>query len=395
MPNSTRNSSSWNTENDGLGAARMNAGARADWTSTDGAVRIGASVISDQGDAERTHIGALDVLAQLDDATLVRAEIAMSRSDGDNAAGWLVEAQHQTATLDVLAYARRLDEDYGVGQQNNAELGRRKFGIDGRLLLTEHLSVLTSAWQDDNLVDATRRRAARVQLGLVRQRTDMQIGVSHFNDRLADGTTNSSTVLEAGATQRLFDNSLEVGASTSIALGKAESIDLPARHRLDLRYAVTDDVRLVGTYEIAEGENISARQLRGGIEVAPWQGGRIVTTVGQESIGEFGNRSFAAFGLSQTLQVTQSWTIDATIDGNRTLNGKPDASDVVNPAQPVTTGGQLTGNTLFEDFTALTLGAAWRKDRWSVTARGSTATEKKPTAWGRRSAPSASWAKAA
>ncbi|MEM6266764.1 MAG: hypothetical protein AAF707_04510, partial [Pseudomonadota bacterium] len=171
-------------------------------------------------------------------------------------------------------------------------------------------------------------------------------------------------------TQRLFDNKLELSANSAIALDQAESVDLPARHQLGVRYALTRDVRLVASYELADGENIDTRQMRGGVEVTPWQGGRIITTLGDETIGEFGNRSFAAFGLSQTLQVTDTLTLDASVDGNRTLGGAPDVSDLVNPLQPAASGGQLTGGLRFEDFTALTFGAAWRKDRWSITGRG-------------------------
>ncbi len=357
-------------ETDGAGEARLNAGLRTDWTSADGAIRIGATAITDQGDGARTDIGALDLRAQIGEATQVRAELGVSRSDGDTATGWIVEAQHQTGKLDVLAYARQLDSDYGIGQQNAVEQGRRKVGIDGRVLLSENLSVLASVWQDDSLTDPSRRRAAQTQLTFQRPTTDLRVGIAHFDDSLADGTSNTSTVLEVGGTKRLFDAALEISASTAIALDQAESLDLPARHRLGLRYQLTQDVRLVGTYEIADGENLSSRQIRGGIEVTPWQGGQLVTTLGQENIGEFGNRSFAAFGLSQSLQVSPEFAIDATIDGNRTLNGSPAASDLVNPLQPAASGGQLTGGLLFEDFTALTLGAAWRKDRWSLTARG-------------------------
>ena len=357
-------------ETDGLGNAEMNAGIRADWSTDDGSVRIGATGLSDKGDGARTDIGAIDLRARIGDSTEVRAEVAVSSSENETAAGWLVEAQHQTGSVDVLAYARQLDADYGVGQQNGAELGRRKVGVDGRILLSEHLSLLGSVWQDDSLSDDIRRRAVQTQLNLTRQNTDLRIGISHFNDRLNDGTNNVSTLLEGGVTQRLLDNKLELSASSAIALDQAESVDLPARHRLGMRYAITPGVRLVGTYEIADGENVDARQLRGGLEFAPWQGGRIVTTLGQETINEFGNRTFAAYGLSQTLQVTKALTLDATVDGNRTIGGSPDLGDVVNPAHPVASGGQITGNNLFEDFTAVTLGAAWRKDRWSVTGRG-------------------------
>lgn len=360
----------------GAGEAELNAGVRADWTSADGAIRFGASAISDagltgrDGQAQRTNLGAIDLLARVGDNTEIRAELGVSRREGEAATGWLVEAQHQTASLDLLAYARQIDSDYGVGQQSVAERGRRKLGVDGRMLLSQELSFVGSLWQDDSLVDPTRRRAAQGQIVLARQRTDLRIGLVHFDDRLADGSNAASTVLEAGATQRLFDNKLELSAGTAVALGKAESLDLPARHRFGVLYAVTQDVRIVGTYELADGKALDTRQLRGGIEIAPWQGGQVVTTLGEETIGENGTRSFAAFGLSQTLQVSPTLTIDATLDGSRTLGGNPGAGGVINPAQPPASGGQLTGGLLFEDFTAVTFGAAWRKDRWSVTARG-------------------------
>ncbi|MEM7688219.1 MAG: hypothetical protein AAF291_04290 [Pseudomonadota bacterium] len=357
-------------ETDGLGQGELNAGLRADWTSNDGSVRIGANAITDRGDDARTNIGALDLRAQLDDATELRAELGVSERDGDTATGWIVEAQRQTGSLDVLAYARELDEDYGVGQQNLVEQGRRKFGVDARVLLSEAVSVLGSVWQDDSLTDDSRRRAAQAQLTLQRQNTLLRVGLAHFDDRLADGRNADSTVLEAGATQRLFDAALEVTASTAIALDQAESADLPARHRLDVRYQVIQNVRLVGTYEIADGAEFNSRNLRGGIEATPWDGGQLITTVGEQTISEFGNRSFAAFGLSQNLQVTSELALDATIDGNRTLSGAPDVSDLVNANQPAASGGQLTGNLAFEDFTAVTFGGAWRKDRWSVTVRG-------------------------
>ncbi len=363
-------------ETDSAGEAELNAGARTDWTSANGDIRIGSTAISDaglegaNGQAQRTDIGAVDLLAKVGENTEVRAEIGVSRREGETSKGWLAEVQHQTGSIDLIAYARQIDAEYGIGQQNGVERGRRKVGVDGRVLITEDLSFLGSVWQDESLIDTARRRAAQGQFALQRQNTNLRLGLVHFADRLADGRNAASTVLEAGATQRMMGNKLELSAGTAIALGKAESADLPARHRIGARYAITQDVRLVGTYELTDGDRINARQLRGGIEVTPWQGGQITTSLGKETIGENGNRSFAAFGLSQTLAVSSDLTLNATVDGNRTIGGTPSAADLVNPAQPAASGGQITGAQLFEDFTAVTLGAAWRKDRWSVTTRG-------------------------
>jgi uncharacterized repeat protein (TIGR01451 family) len=363
-------------ETDGGGTPEWNAGVRADWTTANGKLRLGATAISDAGregqtgEALRTDLGAVDMLARIGNATEIRAEFGMSRREGKLSQGWLVEAQHQTGKLDLLTYARQVDADYGIGQQNAAERGRRKIGVDGRVLFTEHLSFLGSLWQDESLTDPARRRAAQGQFVLTRQKTDLRVGLVHFEDRLANGGNASSTVLEAGATQRLLGNRLELSAGAAIALGKAESLDLPARYRIGARYALTPDIRLVASYELSEGESLKARQLRGGIEIAPWQGGKIATSVGEDTIGENGTRTFAAFGIAQTFTVTPSLTIDATVDGNRTLGGNPGTGGIINAAQPPASGGQLTGAQAFEDFTAATLGAAWRKDRWSLSLRG-------------------------
>lgn len=357
-------------ETAGLGGAQWNGGLRADWTSADGALRIGATAITDRGEGARTTIGALDVKARVAPATELRAELALSRREGANAQGWTVEAEHRAGGLDVIAYARSVGQDYGVGQQNGAELGRRKLGLDARYEVDKHLGATLSLWQDDSLADAGRRRAAQGKLAWRNGQSEFQLGLVHFADRLADGSRNGSTLLEAGASRRLLGNRLEIAATTSLALDKADSIDQVARHRLDARFALTPGVKLVGSYEIADGEAVKARTMRGGVELAPWSGARLTSGLGRQDIGELGKRSFAAFGLAQTVQVSSTLALDASVDGNRTLGRAPRAVDLVNPLQPAANGGPIgQDGTLFEDFAAVSLGAAWRHDRWSLTGR--------------------------
>ena len=357
-------------ETDGRSGGETNAGVRVEWTDRTDTVRIGATAISDKGTGARTDMVGLDLHAELDESTQVRAEVAVSKKDGELDQGWLVEMQRQTGNVDLLAYARSVGSEYGVGHQNGAELGRTKVGADARVKIDDRFAVLGSIWQDESLDSNARRRAAQVELGYINLQNEYRFGIARFEDRLPDGSQNISTVLEGGATRRLFDNRLELSASTSIALDQGESVDLPTRHQIAARYALTEDVRMVGLYEIADGENISAHTVKGGFEVTPWNGAQAVTSIGKQRIDEFGNRTFAAFGLSQSLQVTPSLTIDATIDGNRTLGKDPALGDIVNPDHPVSSGGQLgQGGSLFEDFGAATLGVAYRKDRWSATAR--------------------------
>ena len=356
---------------DGFGEAQWNAGARGDVTfGKTNEIRIGATALSDRGERSRTGVAAVDVRARLGASTEIRAEAAASRRDGDTSIGWLVEAEHHTGKLDVLAYAREIDRDYGTGQQNGVELGRRKVGIDGRYALSEKASFVARSWYDESTTDASSRYAVEGDFVYRGLSGEARLGIAHITDNLADGTDATSTVLEGQATKRLLGNRLELGIGTSIALGSTGSIDLPARHRFRARYALTDGVRLIGNYEIAHGDNLDARDFNLGFELSPWAGSRIVSTIGKQDIAEAGARSYAAFGLAQSVNLTQRITLDATVDGNRKLGGA-NVFDLVNPLHPASSGGQLSQDgAQFEDFNAVTLGLGWRVENWSATVRG-------------------------
>lgn len=356
-------------ETDDLGDGKWNGGLRASWSSEGDRVRIGATAISDEGDGNRTNLGAVDVRVRLGKSTELRAEAALSRRDGESSTGLSAEIEHHGSGIDLLAYARQLQDEFGVGQQNPAERGRRKVGLDARMAMSETLSLVGSAWRDDSLTDEARRNALEARLVWRNPATDAYLGLAHLADRLADGSDRSSTVLEGGATQRLFDQRLELSAASSIALSDTDSIDLPARHRLGARYAIGRGVKLIGTYEIAQGDAIDARTLQGGIELTPWRGGKVVTTLGSQALTD-ADRTFASVALGQSFRVSEALTIDATLDGSRTLGGGISPADTINPQHPVSGGGHLGQGLLGEDFTALTLGGAWQKNRWSARVRG-------------------------
>lgn len=215
---------------------------------------------------------------------------------------------------------------------------------------------MTSGWIDDSLTDVTRRVAVQTGLNWHTARGDARLGFAHFDDLLAVGIRAKSDVIEASVARRFMGNRLELSAATSFAISQSASIDLPERHRFSARYAVSSDIKLIGTYEIALGETIDARTARFGLEVTPWAGARIVSAVAQQDIAEHGKRSFAAFGLSQLIPVTKDLMLAATLDSNKTLGGV-NAAKLINPAHPAASGGMIGDNgTIGVDFTALTFG---------------------------------------
>lgn len=365
-------------EVDGVGQRVLNAGGRVSYQSTDETLRVGATFIHDEDGNAKTNLGGVDARYRPGIDTEVRAELAVSDAKAANgstaAAGtakaWLVEAEHHSSNADFLAYIREREAGFGAGQLNRGEDGTRKFGLDARLRATRKLSLTGSAWQEDYLDTNARRRAARALAEYDNGSTVARAGLTHADDRLTDGTRNRSNIVQLGATQRLMNKRLELDAQTEFALGgKDASVDFPTRHRLGARYAITRDVNLVGSYEITDGDTIKARTARLGFDLSPWAGARLLATANQQDIGEYGPRSFAAYGLSQSLRLGTRWSVDISVDGNRTLGGVR-AKDVLNPDHPVASGGFLGGNgTLTEDFLAISTGATYRADRWTFTGR--------------------------
>ncbi len=366
-------------EVDGAGKRVTNAGGRATITNKSKTLTVGGTAIHDETDIATTNMGGVDVRFTPNAATEIRAEIAVSDANpkaggtltntGRNVA-FLIEAEHHGKSVDALAYVRQQDAGFGIGQNNGAENGTRKYGVEGRVRVTPELSLIGTAYQEDYLNSDARRQAGRALVEYRAKSLDLRAGITVANDRLIGGDTVSSTIAQFGATKKLFDNKLELDAQTEFPIGgKDGSIDFPARHKLGARVAVTNDVSLVAGYEIADGEKVDARTARVGFDVKPWAGGRFVASANQQQTNEFGPRSFAAYGLSQSLPVSEKVTVDLSLEGNKTLRGI-DQSRVLNPAQPVASGGFIGfDGVITEDFTAITTGATYRGANWSATGR--------------------------
>lgn len=365
-------------EVDGVGQRVLNAGGRVSYQSNDEKLRVGATFIHDEDGNARTNLGGIDARYRPSIETEVRAELAVSDAKAMNggtaadgtAKAWLIEAEHHSSNADFLAYAREREASFGTGQLNSGENGTRKFGFDARVKASRNLSVTGSAWQEDYLETSARRRAARALIEYDNGSSVARAGLTHADDRLTDGTRNRSNIVQLGATQRLMGKRLELDAQTEFALGVEDaSIDFPTRHRLGARFAINRDVNIVGSYEIADGDTIKARTARLGFDLTPWSGARLLATANQQEIGEYGPRSFAAYGLSQSLKLGERWSVDVSVDGNRTIGGIR-AGDVLNTEHPVASGGFLGGNgALTEDFLAISTGATYRANRWTLAGR--------------------------
>jgi uncharacterized repeat protein (TIGR01451 family) len=365
-------------EVEGVASGSLNAGGRVALRTADQKLQVAATALHDADDRGATDLAGADLRYRPNATTELRAEVAVSdnrpragssQAAAGTAVAWLAEAEHHGARYDLLAYARQQDPGFGLGQLGGAENGTRKLGFDGRVKIAATLSLAASGWIEDYLDTDARRVAARALLEYRGSTLSGRAGFTFADDRLADGRTARSTLLQLGATRRLLRNRLELDAQTEIPIGGQDgSVDFPAQHRFTARYQVNSGVQLVGAYEIADGKQLDARTARVGFDIQPWAGAKIALTANRQDIAEYGPRSFAAFGLSQSLVLGKHWSVDLTLDSNETLSGI-DPSRVLNPLQPVASGGFTGNGAMTEDFTAVTAGTTYRTGPWSMTAR--------------------------
>jgi uncharacterized repeat protein (TIGR01451 family) len=335
-----------------------------------GKVEVGASFLRDETLGSAT-VGGVDVRAKVTPNTEIRAEAASGGEQGiKRSRAYLAQVEHHGSKADVTAYVRQQESGFGVGQQNRGEAGTRKVGFDGRLRINDRLSVTGSGWYQNNLDDPGKRLAGEARVEWQREKGLLFAGAQFASDTGISGERNDSRLLSLGGSQRFFGQKLELKGQTQFAIGgKDDSVDFPVRHQIGASYQLTKDVRLIAEHEIARGDKFTAHGTRVGFDVSPWAGAKLLSTLNQETIGESGPRTFAEYGLSQSLPLGKHWTIDATFDANTTVKGQIPAGDIVNPLHPVASGGSLGQTQVNGDYRAATLGATYRADRWSANGR--------------------------
>ena len=201
-------------EVDGIAGRELNAGGRLAWRSADQRLQVAATAIHDDNGSVRSDLGGVDLRFRPTESTEIRAEIAVSDTrpangnpapaQGGTATAWQIEAEHHDRRFDVLAYAREREAGFGVGQLNASENGTRKFGLDARARLSETLSLTGSAWHEDYLGSDARRTAGRALVEYRGRDFAARAGLTIADDRLADGRSASSQILQLGLTKRLL-----------------------------------------------------------------------------------------------------------------------------------------------------------------------------------------------
>ena len=341
------------------------AGGRISVRTSDDRLEFGVTHINDGTQGAEADLTGVDMRWQINEQTTLKAEIAESNSTvgGVNQSGSakFVTLEHNSENLDVRAFIREVDENFGVGYQSAADRGIRRLGIDVRAKISETFFVEGEAGWQQNLQTEAIRNIARARVRYERDMFTASLGVSHAEDKFDDGDTRTSDLAEIDLSKKIFNGklNLRVGASTEINK-VAENLDFPTRFVFGADYRVRTGVDLYAEYEDARGRDIKATMTRVGVRATPWARAQINTSMTQE-ITEFGPRLFANVGLIQGFQLNEQWSFDIGVDQSNTLT---DAN-----ARQFDPDRELVSGSFNDDFVAVYAGALYTAELWSVNTR--------------------------
>jgi uncharacterized repeat protein (TIGR01451 family) len=376
-------------ETGGVAEEFLDAGGRAGVRMMEGRLEAGVSYIRDEDAAGTSQLAGVDAKFRLGEHDQLRAEAAASEGKAKTVAAtppvggadaapagdasgnaWLVEWEHRGDVLRMLAYARRQAGAFGLGQQNAVEAGTFKAGVQTQWSLSPRWTLQAEAYRVENLANGAVRDTANAEVAYRGDGWGARAGLRWAHDTGADGRIAESRLATIGANKALLGGKLQLDANLNFALGGADgSVDFPTRLQVGGSYAITDAFRIVASQEFTDGEQRDTSTTRLGFSATPWKDARLTTTVNQSQISEYGPRTFALFGLNQRFLIGDRWGLDLAVDSSHTFSDTGEAPLVVDPAQPIATGGLRDGGALTEDFLAVSGGLTYRADLWSWNAR--------------------------
>ncbi len=326
-------------------------------------VEIGATHVHEGRIGGSGDLDGVDTTVDLGGGTKLRAEVAQTKTEQlgttTDGSAYLAEVTHHSEKLDGKAYVREQAAGFGLGQQNGSETGTRKMGMDLTYRLSQPWSVGGEAYRQDNLSTGAERDAAELRGRYTAAQYEFMAGVRHVEDTFVNSDSQLSEQVYFSARYQLNDRTtLRFKHEQSIG-GYNNSSDYPTRTTLGADYKLSSTATLFADQEWTHGSNQDSTTSRVGVKAAPWTGGQISSTMEQQ-VTENGVRLFSTTGLKQGWQLNKNWTMDAGLDRATTFRhpGDTPLNTNVTPA---------SGST--EDYTAVSLGAGYRQEKWSWTGR--------------------------
>ena len=330
----------------------------------DDRAEVGVTVIHDATFANETDLIGIDAEIEIDDSTVLRAEFATTDGESTGAKvegdAFLAEIEHDSGDLQGRAYVKKQESGFGLGQQSGTESGTTKVGVEGEYKLADKLSLDAQVYREENLTTTAERNVISANVNYNENRYTLSAGARIARDKDGAGNANDSDLLLLGASRKFFGSDLVLRANAEVAVNDDDNPDYPSRYILGGDYALTHRINLFAENEWTTGRDQDTQTNRIGMRAAPWSGASMSTTLNRE-VQENGIRSYSTLGLTQGFAIDDRWSADLAFDRSETIRdpGAAQFNTNVLPAQ----------GTVSDDFNAISVGATYRGDTYTVANR--------------------------
>ena len=325
----------------------------------------GVTVIDENKGNQSNQLNAIDASIKLGNVTL-SAEVAQTRpsakdseannSEANNSADTnkqeasakRIEAKLRTATSEVTVYAQRVEQDFGLNQQNQVELDKQTTGINATIYLNKRDQLeLKGLYQTEISTGYNKQLGGATLTRKISQNSTIKAGVQSNMQETEDGFDFVEELVIGASTPVLSkDFSLNVTATTDITERSQEN----DRVKLGSEYRWNDTLTSFANYERSFNSNNLERTTIG-LRTQPWQGGQVEQSMVQEKQND-GYRLYSESGLSHDWKVDKHWLVSFGFNQSKNL-------EQASPAE----------ETASEDFHAISTGWGYRSKQWQWTNR--------------------------
>ncbi len=347
-------------ETTAAGADAVTAGGRAAVHLRGDKIETGVTVLHEGAPGADGDLAAVDARVDLAPGVTVKAEAAGSdRADVGRAGAWLAEVAARSPQVDTRVWARRREQDFGLGQQRRAEAGTFTAGAETAWRFRPGWTLGSRLARREDLKTAAAQDLADTRLAWNRGAFSADLGHRWAQDRFASSPDRLTRQVRVGASAALLRGRLRLKAAHEHDLGAGPaSADFPTRTSAGAEVEVVRNATLLLRQEWTDADGHDTRSTRVGMRSTPWAGGEVQSSVEQQH-REGDLRVWKNAGIKQTWQISPRWSVDGGLDHARVQGAAPPTVDTGS----VTSGGPTEG------YTAVSAGAICRGRNWRWTQR--------------------------
>ena len=326
----------------------------------DGTVGKGGSLVSLDSTVQIAPDKTLKIEAGISDKRVL--DNVTGLSSHQKAQAWLVDYEQRGDRLNVRAFARRSDEQFGLNQQSVQDLGLLRIGGQARFYITEQQSLSAEVnWSETLAVQKTQLAITDIRYESREVNSQWFVGLKHANSQ-SQSATNKSDALSFGFqylpadTPWLLRSQADINLKSQGTNSEGDSL-LPNRFSLAADYRLSDQATVTAEQQWLLAGTTKATLSRLGVRyTSPW-GGQLNSTmgVGTASLGQ--SYPILGVGYNQRIQLNDNWSIDGGLSRQRSLT--------IDTLFKQKVGSEILD---FDSYTAANLGASYTQGDWNSSA---------------------------